>query len=544
MSPRLSGTVLSLLVTAWAPAAADEPLHVRIDKLIAARADGLPASARSDDAEFLRRVCLDLAGRIPAADEARAFLADPSPDKRSRLIDRLLDGPDFPRRMADALHVMLMERRGDDAAWLEYLRRSFEAGRPMDRMVADMLRPDPGDPASAGAEFFLTKRLEKYGENPVDYPGLTRDVGRLFLGVDLQCAQCHNHLFVDDYKQRDFQGLFAFFRNASLGKSPKGAAMVVEKPLEGRLDFSSVFDQEQMSTWPRLPGGQEIPAPAFKKGEEYRVPPDPKTRTPGVPKFSPLEELSRRLPTADNAAFARNLANRLWFLMTGRGLVHPLDLHHSANPPSHPELLRLLAKEFAAGGFDVRRLLREIALSDTYQRSGLLADPAREPPPEKFLTALEKGLSAEQLYRSVLRATGTPDPDDPAPEEKPAKSDDPPPDPKQLRARFVKAFAAPAGEPEVEFAPSLKSALFVLHDEQMLSLLRPRPGNLIDRLMRLPDPDATADELYLSVLSRRPVAEERAEVRATLERHPDRRAEALGRLAWALLASTEFCVNH
>jgi len=511
---------------------AAEPLHVRIDALIAAKAGNTPASATADDAEFLRRIYLDLAGRIPSARETRAFLADRTPDRRTRLIDALLKGPDYPRRMQELFHAMLMERRGDHAEWTKYLHKSFAANKPWNQLAREILRAAPGDEATRGAAFFYSKRLEHYGENPIDYPGLTRDVGRLFLGKDLRCAQCHDHLFVNEYKQHDFQGLFAFFQNTYL-HDPKYPT-VGEKPMAQKRAFMSVFKKVKRETGPRIPNVREFDVPMFTKGQEYVRPPDAKTKSPGLPRFSPLERLAEQLPTANNPAFVRNIVNRMWFVMMGRGLVHPLDLHHADNPPSHPELLDLLAGEFIAHQFDLQWLLRELALCATYQRSSVVPESQPTPPADRFLTMIEKRLSAEQLMWSVLEATGE---RNRVTEAKGATGLE------AVRAKFVKAFANPAGEPEDEFAPSLKATLFLLNDPTIQGWLTPRAGNLVERLTKLPDAQV-AEELYLSVLTRLPATEERDEVAKYLAGGVSRRQSVVSQLVWALLASTEFCVNH
>lgn len=502
---------------------AAEPLHRRIDALILEGADGKDVSPLTSDAEFLRRVSLDLAGRIPSAQEVRDFLADKSADRRSRKIDELLASPEYAGRMQELFHVMLMERLGDHDLWAKYLRASFAANKPWDQMAREILRADPKNEAVRGAAFFYSKRLENYGQNPVDYPALTRDVGRLFLGKDLRCAECHDHLFVDDYKQQDFQGLFAFFQNTMLVDA--NAPAVGEKPTTKKTAFMSVFVKAPRETAPRLPGGKELTLPEFKKGEEYLEPPDRKTRSPGVPRFSLLEQLSVQLPRAENRDFCRNIANRLWFVLMGRGLVHPLDLHHADNPASHPKLLDLLADEMAAHSFDIRWMLRELALTQAYQRSSLLPAGREKADPARFLTALEKRLSAEQLVASMTRATGMA-----------AKAE-------ALRAKFVKAFANPPREPEDEIAPSLEAALFVLNDPAVLALLEPARGSLVERAGALPDAKAV-EEVYLSVLSRPPTAEEQADALAFLKQDAAGRGKALGQLAWALLASTEFTINH
>jgi len=501
-----------------------EPLAPRIDRHIEskAKADHVPLSPAADEAEFLRRATLDFVGRIPTADAARKFLSDADPKKREKLIDQLLAAPEYATRMTDLFNVMLMERLGEHPEWAKYLKACFEKNKHWDAMAREMLRADPKDAANIGASFFLAKRLENYGQNPVDYSGLTRDVGRLFLGKNFQCCECHDHLFVEDYKQQHFQGLHTFFRNTYLVNAAK--LQVGENPLSGKTNFASVFTKVMMSTGPALPGLMMLEVPAFAKGMEFAEPPDKKAGTPGVPKFSTLAGMSEKLPRADNPDFARNMANRLWFVLMGRGLVHPLDMHHSKNPGSHPELLDLLTKEFAARDFDIKWLLREIALSKAYQRSSLVG---KEAPEEKyFATALERRLSAEQLLLSMTTAAGGD-----------AKSAE------ALRPKFLKAFANQPREPEDGIEPSLKAALFILHDEAVLALVKPAAGNLVDRLAKTPD-DQVAEELYLSILTRKPSAEEAATVANMLKKDPAKKAEAIGRLAWALFASMEFGVNH
>ena len=551
--------VLALICLAANVRAADEPLHSRIDALIDAKLEGKPAASIADDAEFLRRAFLDLVGRIPSATEAREFLNDSAANKREKLIDRLLASREFPRRMTEFVNVMLMERRGEHPEWLAYLRASFEQNKPWDVMAREMISPDPKNEQTRAAAFFLSKRLENYGQNPVDYPILTRDVGRLLLGIDLQCAQCHDHLFIKDYKQADFQGMYVVFLNASLRNEAKFPA-VTEKLLTKKIEFQSVFNTDKQAVGPRVPGREEIAIPTFAKGEEFAEPPDPKAKTPGRPKFSPLEHLANQITATDNPAFARNIANRVWFQLLGRGLVHPLDLHHSENPASHPELLDLLARELVEHKFDLKWLLRELALTRTYQRSSALPVDVADPLPDRYVVALEKPLSAEQLFWSVLNATGqidsaptvqsptvptvTESQPDIKDSDKAAKPQSAEARFEPIRQKFLKAFANPPMEPEGEFAPSLRAALFLMNDADLLKLLDPQPGNLFARLQTLDTPERIADELYLSVLARRPNADEIADVTVQLQRAGDKREVALKHLAWALLASTEFCVNH
>ncbi len=553
-------------------ALATPPLHERIDELVAARAGG-ELGPLSDDAEFMRRAYLDFAGRVPSVTEARAFLAETASDKRQQLIDRLTDSPDYVDHMTEFLHVMLMERLGDDEAWQTFLQASLAENKPWDQMVREMVYPDPADEMQRGAAFFITKRLEKYGQNPVDMPGLVRDVGRLFLGVDVQCAECHDHLFVDDYKQQTYQGLFAFVGHTFIRRDVKFPA-VGEKLLTKKVDFKSVFVMEDLATGPKLLDAAEVEIPALAKGEEYLVPPDKKTKFPGTPKFSPLQILAAQLPRRGNHAFEKNIVNRLWWKLMGRGLVEPLDLHHSQNPPSHPQVMALLVDEFGQHEFDMKWMLRQLARSQTYQRSSRLALSSEtsvdttDPAPSSYRRGLERPLSAEQLLASVWQATGpaaveassaaaatseeqpvasesntsvdTPSVKTPADE--PAAA--PPVSLETLREKFTAVLANPPREPEITINPTVKAALFLMNDVSVLQLLVPRDDNLIGRLAVMDDNQLVADELYLSVLSRQPTAEEQLEVAEYLADHVDARPDALADLAWALLASTEFCVNH
>lgn len=526
-------------VMTFAATADDQPLSPRIDELIAAGFAGQSPAPLADDAEFLRRVWLDFAGRIPSAEEARRFLDNSDPNKRSLMIDQLLAAPTYAERMQELFHVVLMERRGDNEKWKQYLRTAFEQNKPWDQMVRELLHPDPQDATRHGAAFFYAKRIEANGQNPIDHPGLTRDVGRLFLGADLQCAQCHNHLFIDDYKQRDFQGLYSVYLNIAV-KNEVDLPGVTEKPMKKKLEFVSVFDPTQNETGPRIPFGTEIPIPEQKAD----APPD-------APQVSVLALLANELPTTQNTLFSKNIANRLWFVMMGRGLVHPLDLHHSGNPPSHPELLDLLASEFAAHHYDIKWMLRQLALSQTYQRSSRYpvestsADNSASAVnveailPQSYLVANEKRMLAEQLLHSTLQATGNFER-----LQKPADDGKPNKELVDLTTRYVAAFANEPREPEDQINPTVKGALFSLNDDMSLQLLSRQPGNLIDRLLTMTDENLLAEELYLSVFTRRPTDEERSELAAWLTKHGDQREKAIATWTWSMMTSMEFVVNH
>jgi hypothetical protein len=354
---------ITTAVTHTALAQDAPPLHERIDKLIDASQVG-PQVPLASDAVFLRRVYLDLVGTIPSATATRAFLDDKTADKRAKLIDRLLASPAFARHMATTFDVMLMERRGDkhvkSPEWQKYLLTSFQTNKPYDQLAREILGADGSDPKlRPAAKFYLDRDVEANL--------LTREVGRMFFGVDLQCAQCHDHPLIDDYVQTDYYGIYAFLNRSYVFQPDKKKPAVLAEKGEGQVSFKSVFTEESGNTRPRLPGSAQIDEPAFAKGEEYKVKPAKNVKP--VPKFSRREQLAKLATTTNHGAFNRNIANRLWAIMMGRGLVHPVDLHHSDNPPSHPELLDHLGEQIAAMKYDMRAFLREVALSRAYQRS-------------------------------------------------------------------------------------------------------------------------------------------------------------------------------
>jgi len=512
--------LLALTATAWAEEAALAP---KIDALLFAK---VAKPAQADDAEFLRRVWLDFDGGIPSAEEARAFLADKTPDKRAKLINKLIAAPRFAVRAADAFNVMLMERRGENEAWKAWLVECFKTNKPWDAMVREMLAPEFLNEQQRGAGYFITRRLEKVGQQDTDYPGLTRDVGRMFMGIDLQCCQCHRHLSVNDYKQIDFSGLYTVYQNLKLqpADDKHKTPWISEGLVTAKYEFASVLTSKKAQTAPRIPFGEEVMIPVSTGDDGWLVKPDRKTKEVGQPKFSPLHEIAQRVPAPENALFAKNIANRVWFLFIGKGIVEPLDLHHTENPPAHPALLDLLAKELTTHRFDLRWLIREIAQTQAYQQSG----------------AHQRHLTAEQQLRAFIIATGERER-----LEKNTKPDVKVDALKYSLTDFEKAFAAalanPAKEPELAANPSLRSALFFRNSDHVQWALKPRAGNLIDHLAKQTDP---AEELYLTLLTRLPDAEEKTALNNWLAKDSSNKSQALTDYAWALLSSTEFFVNH
>jgi len=361
-------TLVSLLVSTLgqsSPLNADQPpLHSLIDqKLVPVAGTEAPLCS---DTEFMRRVSLDLIGMPPTADQTRGFLNDSAQNKRTLLIDRLIESPHYTRHIASMLDLMLMERRANTHVtadqWQAWLIRSVRENKPWNVLARELLLADGEDPAARPAARFT---LDRTSEPHL----LTRDIGRIFFGRDLQCAQCHDHPLVADYLQADYHGLLAFVSAGYpqvLKEADKEKTVLAEKAGQ-ELSFESVFEGVPHRTGARMPDGTAIDEPFLLPGEEYDVAPAENTKS--VPKFSRRAKLAELATEGSNTAFNENIVNRLWAQMFGRGLVHPLDLHHAGNPANDPELMTLLTNSFVESNYDFKAFLRELALTEAYQRS-------------------------------------------------------------------------------------------------------------------------------------------------------------------------------
>ncbi len=338
-------------------------LAQRIDQLIEQNHVG-PIADQTTDAEFVRRVYLDLMGMVPLDQDTERFLADRSPNKREVLIDKLLATPQHARRLANVLDLTLMERRADKfvprAAWEQYLFNACRENKPYDALVREILTGDGADPNRRPlAKFYL--------ERDADPNLMVRDIARTFFGRDLQCAQCHDHPRVADYTQKEFFGLQSMVTRTVLSTDAKNVVTLGEK-VDAEPNFQSVFFPKVVQTAsPHLPGHMTIAEPVVEPGSEYVVKPADKVRS--VAKVSRRELLAKTMTQGNNRYFNRNIVNRLWAMMMGRGLVHPLDWHHADNPPIHPAVLDLLAEEFVKMKYNMREMIGVLARTKTYQRS-------------------------------------------------------------------------------------------------------------------------------------------------------------------------------
>ncbi|HEX5500282.1 MAG TPA: DUF1549 and DUF1553 domain-containing protein, partial [Thermomicrobiales bacterium] len=329
------------------------------------------------DAEFLRRAYLDLNGVIPSAAEVAAFLADTRSDKRAKLIDRLLDNPRFGTHLAQVWTKMLLpadaltDRADQVAGFTAWLRRRFAEGIRYDNIVADLLTTT-GSSERGGAALFYTA-------SGVKAEALAASTSRIFLGVQIQCAQCHNHPF-DRWRQEDFWGYAAFF--ARLQQAPGARPPVVElvDAVAGEV---------------RLPESDTVVSPKFLGGEACEESADANRR----------RQLAMWIVSRDNPYFSRVAVNRVWAHLFGRGLVHPADDFSENNPASHPEALEALAAYFIETGYDLKSIFRALAGTRAYRRSSRTVSESDLSPPELFGRMQIKVLTPEQLYDCLSLAT-------------------------------------------------------------------------------------------------------------------------------------------
>jgi hypothetical protein len=430
--------------------------------------------------------------------------------------------------------------------WEKFLRESFAANKPWDQLVRQILSNDGSDPNNRGPARFY---LDRDGDMHV----ITKDVAKLFLGLNFECTQCHDHPQIEEFRQEHYYGISAFFVR-SFVMTDKEKRVVFAEKADGEATFESVFEMRDKtskgpkSTLPRFLEASHISEPKFDKPEEaYVVRPDDKDKTVRpVPRFSRRDKFAEFLASGENRRFVRATVNRIWAMLLGRGLVHPLDLDHAGNPPSHPLLLAHLTEQFAANKLDLKWLIREIMLSQTYQRSSRGASPDVNPPEATFARAQLRPLSPAQFAWSVMQATGEVDAHrlalgDKANEqtlvEKLAG----------YESRFVQLFGGEPGKPPATFEATADQSLFLANDPAITQMVRPKAGNTVDRLLKLPADNipAIAEELYLSTLTRLPSPEDLADVQALLAGAPaEARAELLYELVWATVTSAEFRFNH
>jgi hypothetical protein len=490
-----------------------------VDELALARWKrlGLAPSDLCTDSEFIRRVTLDLCGKLPSADEVRAFLADRRPDRRARLIDRFLDSPDYAAFFALRWGSILRnspKKGGLDEratyAFADWLKDMIARNRPYDEFVRGIL--------TATGDWQEAPPMNWYwqmSDDPLHQP--TTDCAQVFLGLRLQCAKCHHHPY-ERWGQGDYYGLAGFF--ARLRQKPLGAGEEVAY-FPDRVNATDEVN-------PRT--GQPL-VPKLLDGPVLNVPPE----------GDPRQQLVDWMTRPDNPFFAKALCNRMWSYLMGRGLVDPVDDMRETNPPSNPELLDALAKDFVAHKFDVKHLLRTICNSRTYQLSSVPNDYNAQDR-QNHARYYARRLMAEVLLDSVDQACGTKT--DFNKVRQGARAVDLPHD--GFDSFFLTVFNRPqritACECGRSSGASLPQVLHLANSSEVEDKIAAEKGR-VAKLVAAKVPAAKAvEELYLAALARYPTAEEQQVIADMLKgREPKR---VLEDLLWTLLNSREFMFNH
>jgi hypothetical protein len=471
----------------------------------------LPADACSDE-EFIRRASLDATGALPTSDEVKQFLADKDPAKRAKLIDRLLEKPEYydfwTLKLADVLRSnrKAIQEKGIHV-FQRWIRDSLVQDKPFDQFVRELLIAEGNSFKNPAVNYY---RVSRDPQNSVE------TTAQLFMGIRIQCAKCHNHPF-EKWSQNDYYGLAAFF------------SRVKYKPGQEPTEEVVYVDRAGEVTQPRT--GQQMP-PKFLGGKVAEVAAGADRRA----------ALATWLTSPENPFFAKATVNRIWFHVMGRGIIDPPDDIRDSNPPANEELLDALTKDFVANKFSIKHLVKTIMNSRTYQLSAE-TNKWNKDDVAYFSHAQVRMLTAEQLLDAICTATELPEKFAGLPAGTRATQL---PDP-EVKHPFLMTFGQPnrelACECERESDSSLSQALQMINGPLVAGKLRDA-NNRIGKLIAANKNDAEiAAELYLATLSRAPREPELKAISDHIKAAPDRR-KALEDVHWALLNSKEFLFRH
>lgn len=523
------------------PPAAPSGFASRIDREIdaALAAARLSASPISSDAEFLRRVYLDLTGRIPSRDRTVAFLDSADPLKRSKLIDELLASPEYGRHFAHLWTDVLVKRDFDTNknlstdAFVAWLANRFNQNDGWDRIVTDLVTAE-GKEAEHPETFFVVANQDNNQPSPSKLVGTTAN---LFLGVPLQCAECHQHPYVKEWGIKDFWGVAAFFGKTKIerdgpmkGNKATGPATITEAVARPAVRGPMAKGKAVGKATPPA-ATIAVPDPTDPKKTIDVVP--AKFFEGDKPSLSPSAAyrpaLASWLTSSGNRYFATAAVNRLWAHLFARGLVNPIEDMTPTNKASHPELLAALADEFRSSGYDLKHLLRTICNSRAYQRSSRPLPGNREDD-ELFSKQAVKVMGPRELLDSLAVATGRTRERDSGS----GKRNNAP-------ASGVRFFdTREVDDDPTEYSYGIPQVLRMMNTN-----LTNSSSDVASRLAKTANGDhgKVIEEIYLTALSRRPRADELQKMTAYVQRQSDP-VKGYAGVFWALLNSAEFVSNH
>lgn len=493
----------------------DVQAHNYIDEFVFDKLKKLrvPPAELCSDPVFLRRAYLDVLGTLPTVTETEAFLADESADKRAKLIDQLLERPEFANvwamKWAEVLRVQATPNVLDVKGMHRYndwLRHAIANNTPMDQLVVELLSAEGGNFTNPAANYFIVES---------DPNIIAENVAQVFMGIQMKCAHCHNHPF-ERWTMDDYYSFSAFFAQIGRKNSSDPREKIVFN--SGTGEVKNLRDGKVMA--PKFLGG-DVPDVS---GKDRRA------------------VLAAWLTGPENPWFAKNIANRVWAHFMGAGIVEPADDVRVTNPPANPLLLDELGRKTVAYKYDLRQLVRDICNSYTYQMSTRPRDPEMSDD-RNFAQARVRRLSSEQLLDAILCVTDTE-----------VKFSGLPLGARPVEVAggdsgnyFLKAFGRPTRETvstrERVNDPTLAQSLHLVNGDTIDNAIKKEGGRLDTLLKEETPPAEIVDRLYLAALARKPSDEERQTLVSYIDQAEDKRA-ALEDAFWSVLNSKEFVFNH
>jgi hypothetical protein len=523
-------TALAVTLLAVAPLCAGDTLDpLALAKKIDARVNerlkqnGVTPAPRADDAEFLRRVMLDLAGRIPLTSEVHAFFDDPVPDKRAKLVERLLAGPGYVNHYTNVWRSLMLPEAGTqfEVAYMQigfdaWLRKKVADNTPWDKLALELISAPIGENRNNGN---YDNDLFNGRENPRAFfqakegkpENVAAATARIFLGIHIECAQCHDHPFAK-WSRDQFWQTAAFF-----------AGLERQGPANFYTPLREVMDRREVA----IPNSEKVVQAAFLDDKEPRW----KFQTSSRVTFAEW------MAAKDNPFFAKTAANRVWAQLFGVGIVNPPDDFNAENQPSHPELLDELAQAFIDADFDIKFLIRAITATEAYQRTSSLSDSSQSDA-RQFARMPVKAMSGEQLFESLATAVGY---RDPFPKNQPGifyAGNNP-------RTEFASKFA-PGNKP-TEAQTSILQALMLMNGKFIADATSLDKSETLAAVSASPfmTTSAKVDALYLTALGRKPGKAELTKLVNYVDSGDAAgQKKRLGDVFWTLLNSVEFRVNH
>lgn len=485
------------------------------------------------DEEWLRRVYLDIVGRIPTAEEVDTFLDDESDAKRSAKIDELLAHPDYVRNLTEVWTNTLIGRVTPDgtsrSGMRKFLRESFARNRPWNEIVYELVTAE-GHFEENGAVNFILAQLQGNPNDPEYHVEATAKVTKVLLGMQVQCTQCHDHPF-NDWKQNQFWEFNSFLQQAWRVDHQKYDAqsgqMVDDYSELTYRDFDGPVFYEMRNGLKKVAYPNYLGKAFEEKGLNRR------------------ELLGRQMAYEDDQqTVAKAMVNRMWGHFMGYGFTRPIDDIGPHNTPSHPELMARLSEEFVKSGYDIKQLIRWICNSEPYQltsqfNSGNDFDNPAAGEVPLFSHMYVKTLSAEQLYDSLLVATNAHKGGAVNFQESEAQRE-------RWLQDYLRIFGGNEGDEPTLFSGSIPQALLMMNGPLVESAISAEPGSYLNTVLsssRLRSDATRVQALFISALGRVPTGFERNRLGKMMAQHPDK-LNAYQDLYWALLNSNEFILNH